>query len=171
MIAPVLVRMENMKPPIRVEVDHSGTLMRSTPGSDSERVKAELSSAGLDGEELDSDAAAKAVAGATSWYTRANIHELSREEFRTLARRWAARVVENARLTSEQERRLVASLDGAMDEALASIPLERGEGQQWADAKLKARDRVLEEAVVYLQPAQLAELRETLAWAIAKVLP
>jgi len=162
--------MENMKPPIRVEVDHSGTLMRVTPGSDSERAKAELSRAGLDGEELAPDAAAKA-AGAKAWYTRANIHELSREEFRTLARRWAAQVVENARLTSEQERRLVASLDGAMDEALASIPLERGEGQQWADAKLKARDRVLEEAAVYLQPAQLAELRETLAWAIVKVLP
>jgi len=30
---------------------------------------------------------------------------------------------------------------------------------------------VLEEAAVYLQPAQLAELRETLAWAIVKVLP
>jgi hypothetical protein len=163
--------MENMKPPIRVEVDRSGTLMRVTPRSDSERAKAELSSAGLDGEELAPDAAAKEVAAATSWYTRANIHELSREEFRTLARRWAAQVVENARLTSEQERRLVASLDGAMDEALASIPLERGEGQQWADAKLKARDRVLEEGAAYLQPSQLAELRETLEWAVIKVLP
>jgi hypothetical protein len=58
-----------------------------------------------------------------------------------------------------------------MDEALASIPLERGEGQQWADAKLKARDRVLEEGAAYLQPSQLAELRETLEWAVIKVLP
>ena len=91
-----------MKPPARVEVDHSGTLMRVTPGSDGGRVLSELRSAGLKAEELSADTGARAVAAATSWYSRANVVELSREEFRTLARRWTAQVVQDAQLTPEQ---------------------------------------------------------------------
>lgn len=155
-----------MKPPAKVEVDHSGTLMRVTPGGDAERVVSEIRSEGLKAEELSGDRGAREVAAATSWYSRANIVELSREEFRTLARRWTAQVVQDGQLTPEQERRLVASLDRAMDEALASMPPEGGQRPEWTAAKLKARDRVLEEAAAYLQPAQLAELREALAWAI-----
>ena len=155
-----------MQPPARVEVDHSGTLMRVTPGSDAGRVLSALRGSGLKAEELTAADAARALGAATSWYTRANIVELSREEFRTLARRWAAQVVQDAHLTADQERRLVASLDGAMGDALTSMPPEGGRTPAWTSAKLKARDRVLEEATSYLQPAQLDELREALAWAV-----
>lgn len=162
----MLARLDEMKPPARVEVDHSGTLMRVTPGGDAGRVLAALRGEGLKAGETTAAESARAVATATSWYTRANIVELSREEFRALARRWTAQVVQDAQLTADQERRLVASLDGALGDALSSMPPEGGGTPEWTSAKRKARDRVLDEATSYLQPAQMAGLREVLAWAI-----
>lgn len=162
----MLARLDEMKPPPRVEVDHSGTWMRVTPGSDAGRVLSDLRGSGLKAEELTQAEAASAIAAATSWYDRATIVELSREEFRTLARRSTGQVVQDAQLTPDQGRRLVGSLDGALGDALASLPPEGGHTPEWTSAKLKARDRVLEEAASYLQPSQLSELREALAWAL-----
>jgi hypothetical protein len=162
LIAPVLARLDEMEGAARVEVDRSGTLLRIPSGGGHHRVLAELRKLGIEAQELSADA--PAIAEATSWYSRANILELSRQEFRLLARRWTAQV---GRLTGEQERMLIASIEDAMDEALRSIPLEGGLRPEWTSARENAASRVLEAAATYLDREQVAELQMTLAQASA----
>jgi hypothetical protein len=159
LIAPVLARLDELKPSPGAEFDRSGGLMRVAPGSDSERLRAVLRGRGLKLEETGEDLSAAV------WYSRANIVELSREEFRILARGSAGRVPE---LTSEEQRRLVVSIDGAMDAALALVSVEGGFRPEWTAAKLKARGQIIEDAAAYLQPVQLAGLRQALAWTIGR---
>jgi phage gp16-like protein len=144
LIAPVLAQLAKLEPPPAVFFDRTGRLLRVSESVAA--VLAVLSAHGLAVEETD--------ATAEVWYSRANILELSREEFRILARQTAA-----------GDERVAASIDAAMDEALAAVSIEGGFRPEWTAAKANARDRVLAEAARFLQPAQLEALRDAMAWA------
>lgn len=158
----MLARLEEMKDKAIVEVDRSGTLIRITPAARAEEVRAVLEKGGTKTELLDRTAAAQAVTTATAWFSRANVRDLSREEFRILSRRWAGELKESAELSEEQHGRLVSSLDRAFDHAVTLIPAEQGIPQDpnvWRKAKANAIQNVLANAASYLQPTQLEKVR------------
>ena len=110
-----------------------------------------LRSHGLEAEEV-------AESAATEWYSRANVVELSREEFRILARKAAAPIEEPLR------QQVIASIDAAMSDALAEVSVEGGFRPEWTAAKSRARDRIVREASEYLAPPQLTALAAALSW-------
>jgi hypothetical protein len=163
----VLARLQRLKPAPTVEFDRSGTLLRLTPASAAKRVQAELRATGAKTRLLTASEAAKATANVGSWYSRSNVRELSREEYRTLARQWSAELKEDAGLSDDQERRLVASFDGAIDEAVATLgPDGPADRETWRALKIKARERVLEESASYLSASQVDQVREVLSWGL-----
>lgn len=145
-----------------VEVDRSGTLVRITPANAAEEVRAILAKTGMKAELLSFEKAAQAVAGATAWFSRATIRELSREEFRVLGRRWAAEIKQEASLSDDQESKLVESLDRAFDQAVARMRVEEGVPKNagiWKRAKAEAIERVVEESSAFLTRDQAAVVR------------
>jgi hypothetical protein len=145
----VLARIAQLEPAPAVEFDRSGRFMRL-----SEAIGAVLSvlrSHGVEAEEV-------AEAAATEWYSRANIVELSREEFRILARKAAAPIEGPSR------ERVIASIDAAMSEALTEVSIDGGFRPEWTHAKLRARDRILSELAGSLAPPQLTALAAALSW-------
>lgn len=158
----MLARLEEMKDKATVEVDRSGTLIRITPAPRAEDVRALLEKGGTKTELLDRAAAAQAATTATAWFSRANVRDLSREEFRILSRRWAGEFQESAELSEDQQGRLISSLERAFDRAVTLIPTEQGIPQDptvWRKAKADAIQNVLADAASYLQPTQLEKVR------------
>ena len=159
----MLARLQRQKARVTVEFDRSGTLLRVRPARAARRIQAELRASGGKARLLAPAEAATVAARVASWYSQSNVRELTREEFRTLARRWSAENKEATGLTDEQERRLLASLDGAVDAAIDAAgpdgPVDR---EVWRAAKVRARGRVLEESAGFLSASQLGEVRELL---------
>jgi hypothetical protein len=115
--------------------------VRITPATRAEEVRAVLEQGGTKTERLDPTAAAQAVTTATTWFSRANVRELTREEFRVLSRRWAGELEETAELSEEQRARLIRSLERAFDHDVSSMPVEQGiprDPDVWRKAKSDA---------------------------------
>lgn len=167
----MLVRLEEIKEEGTVEVDRSGTLVRIRPPQLAARVQQVLSQSGMKAELLDRRAAEAAVASATAWFSRSNIRELSREEFRILSHRWTAEIKETVTLSDDQQQRLVRSLERAFDNAVKLIPSEQGIPRNpavWQGAKAQAVKQVLLDATGYLDSVQLQALQELLEAKVRK---
>ncbi len=171
-IAPVLARLEPLAQDIEVEVDRSGTFVRVTPASRAADVVRAIRS----GEEeivveaLEGRAMEEVIVGATAWFSRANIGDLTREEFRLLAQPWADLVRRTIALNGGQVETLAASIEAAIEEVLTLVPLEDGlpkDPTVWLAARKKAAQRVVEDACAYLGVHEVDALRTVLAEVLA----
>jgi hypothetical protein len=161
-----LARLEELRAGVTVEVDRSGTLVRVSPADRSGEVLTALAKSGIRSEVLGNDAAARATAGVTNWFSRANIWALSKEEFHILTRRWATEIRRATALTDSEEERLAQSLEAAYDAAIAKIPAESGlapDPTVWRAAKAAAVEQVVRDASSYLRAEQVDKLRGVLA--------
>lgn len=121
-IAPVLARLESVKGRGTVEVDRSGSYVRVRPATLLTEVVEVLGKSGAAAQPLSAAETAEVLAWETRWYTRENVRELTREEFKVLVRRWSKELKDKGDVTADEERRLVAGLDDAVDSAVETLP-------------------------------------------------
>ncbi len=167
----MLARLEVLKDHAAVEVDRSGTFVRVQPIAMAARVQQILADAGTPTVLLDQEAADAALASVKAWFSRRNIRELSREEFHILAGRWASEIEQAAKLSNDQEQRLLASLERAIDDAVQLVPPNQGipgDPTVWRAARSKAASEVVADAESYLDPTQVIQVKELLEEKLSK---
>ncbi len=101
------------------------------------------------------------------WFSQASVRELSREEYRVLARRWAAELRDSAGFSAEETRLLVESFHRAVER----LPTEGDLIEVlsvWDAARAQAAKQVVREGERYLSAGKLDALRALLARQVSR---